>query len=826
MPDAKPYPGPHRIHGVDVVPASVLLETILGAAAEVGVAALSDIEFRRPILVDKAKFIQVVADREAITVASNSTVDGQWLEHLTARPTPALSAPNSFPVGAAADAHQEADASPHDETGSIADLLAVLGVEGPPFTWSIESCTVTGNEVFAEVLLEEPSTVAFLDAVMHIAPLTGLTGSLLVPAHVDHVRLGHAMTDSRGSVSIRRVGTEETQMIVDATARAADGTVCLSIRGLSYTGLEPAAAGPPRQARDPCTFAHAIEWQPVSMDDQPADQGGPFTVAVSGQGGRGLLNRLCDFGCVAGDPAAARYVVYAAEPPPARSAETEADCAVRMSADVASVVRALAARADTHPVRLWILTRGVQEAADTTALRQSPLWGLSAVIAAEHPDLWGGLLDIEGDGDIGDCAPVLARLLRNVRGSVMLLRDGVVLAPALVPIEGQRPSSPKGCRPDATYLVTGGMGALGLLMAHWLVDRGARRLILAGRTPLPPRSDWDSALLDDGTQRKTAAIRALERRGAAVDIAALDVGCRDDLMALMTARDHGGAPPIRGVIHAAGVTDDHLLNDVTEESLRKVMWPKIAGAAVLHDAFPPGSLDFFYLTSSAATIFGVPGQGAYAGANAYLDALARSRHGRGCRTVSLDWGAWQGLGFAADAPLVVHELERLGSRELTPEEAFVAWEHVNRFDVAQAVVIPLPGVDGDRGSQPVRAWSQIPAAELRRELEKGLRSILARELTTPEAEIDSDLPLVEMGLNSLTAMSVRREAEKFVGIELSATMLWNYPTVSALADHLVKRLSPGSESSDGAEPLYPSSQVLDALFDRVESVPASQDTVS
>jgi phthiocerol/phenolphthiocerol synthesis type-I polyketide synthase A len=126
----------------------------------------------------------------------------------------------------------------------------------------------------------------------------------------------------------------------------------------------------------------------------------------------------------------------------------------------------------------------------------------------------------------------------------------------------------------------------------------------------------------------------------------------------------------------------------------------------------------------------------------------------------------------------------------------------------------------------VRAWSQIPAAELRRELEKGLRSILARELTTPEAEIDSDLPLVEMGLNSLTAMSVRREAEKFVGIELSATMLWNYPTVSALADHLVKRLSPGSESSDGAEPLYPSSQVLDALFDRVESVPASQDTVS
>ena len=120
----------------------------------------------------------------------------------------------------------------------------------------------------------------------------------------------------------------------------------------------------------------------------------------------------------------------------------------------------------------------------------------------------------------------------------------------------------------------------------------------------------------------------------------------------------------------------------------------------------------------------------------------------------------------------------------------------------------------------------MPAAALRRELEKGLRSILARELTTPEAEIDSDLPLVEMGLNSLVAMSVRREAEKFVGIELSATMLWNYPTVAALADYLAKRVSLGCESSDGVGPPYSSSQVLDALFDRVESVPASQDNVS
>ena len=94
------------------------------------------------------------------------------------------------------------------------------------------------------------------------------------------------------------------------------------------------------------------------------------------------------------------------------------------------------------------------------------------------------------------------------------------------------------------------------------------------------------------------------------------------------------------------------------------MWPKIAGAQVLHEAFPPGSLDFLFLTASAGTVFGVPGQGAYASANAYLDGLARARHRQGCHTVSLDWVAWQGLGFAADADVVLQELERVGSRPL------------------------------------------------------------------------------------------------------------------------------------------------------------------
>jgi phthiocerol/phenolphthiocerol synthesis type-I polyketide synthase A len=346
---------------------------------------------------------------------------------------------------------------------------------------------------------------------------------------------------------------------------------------------------------------------------------------------------------------------------------------------------------------------------------------------------------------------------------------------------------------------------------------------------LPPRRVWDSDANDTDVRHKIAAIRALEMRGVSIDAVALDVGSPDAVQALLGRRDGDGAPPIRGVIHAAGVTESQLLSEIADSSLQRTMWPKIAGAQALHEAFPPATLDFFFLTASAGTVFGIPGQGAYAAANAYLDCLARARHRRGCHTVSLDWAAWQGLGFATDAQIVVQELQRLGSRPVTPEEAFTAWEHVNCYDVAQAVMAPMLSAgegasvisDAHRTSTPMRPWSQMSPDDLRAELENGLRGILAREVQMPEAELELDRPFAELGLNSVMAMSIRREAEQFAGIELSATMLWNHPTIASLAEYLAKKLSPHKDS-EGDVDVTPNaaSSVLDALFDSVESAPA------
>jgi phthiocerol/phenolphthiocerol synthesis type-I polyketide synthase A len=616
-------------------------------------------------------------------------------------------------------------------------------------------------------------------------------------------------------VEIRRLAGNTDEIVVDIAIKTPDGTTCVDIRSLRYANMESGPAQAPGRDADPRSFAHAIEWRPWP-DDHDGLAPAPGTLAVVGGDSAvsaELQNQLTQAGYIPAGIAEARYVVYLAKPGPAGD---DIDCAARLSSEVADLVRQLAGRHEHHPVTLWIITRGVREAVSSAALPQSSLWGLAAVIGAEHPELWGGLVDIAAGDDVGDCVTALSKVLPAAAKRILVLRDGEFLASAMVPISGQPVREPLRCRPDAAYLISGGMGALGLLMADWLADRGARRVILAGRTPLPPRRDWESTT-DPDVQQKIAATRALERRGISVDAVALDIGSPDAVQALLTRRDRDGAPPIRGVIHAAGVTESALLTETTDATLRRVMWPKIAGAQALHITFPPDHLDFFFLIASAATVFGVPGQAAYAAANAYLDCLARTRHRQGGHTMSLDWVAWQGLGFAADAAVTVQELERLGSRPVTAEEAFAAWEYVDCYDIAQAVMAPMPSEpNGHRASTSVRAWSELSTEDLLRELETELRKVLARELRLDESELEADRPFAELGLNSVMAMSIRREVEQLAGIELSATMLWNYPTVASLTAHLVEKLSRQVDSGD-ANDLPPSSRVLDALFDHVES---------
>ncbi|WP_369739238.1 type I polyketide synthase [Mycobacterium servetii] len=810
-PEVKPYPGCHRLHGVDVVPLSVLLQTLSAAAREAGAAAVSDVRFEHPIVVDRPRAIQVLAADGSVTVSSRAGTDAPWVRHVSGRLAP--SAPDGD--------HGAPAPTGEAETRSITDLFEEWGVEGQPFPWSIDALRPTRDGAVADLVLAgpaEPSVVALLDAAVHAARLVDRDNPrLLVPSGVGSAWLATTPGDRRAVAELRRLPGDAGDVVVDLVVRTPDGKVCADVRALRYTDVEsgPAAAA---HDSDPASMCHAIDWHPWRAGgDQVRFAPGPLAI-VGGDGAdtAGLADRLADAGYAPARVTEARYVVYLAGP---AADDADVDGATRLTSQVAELVGELAGRGDHEPVTLWILTRGVREADSGEALRHSGLWGMAGVVGAEHPELWGGLVDIAAGADLADCAARLPEVLPHPAKRILALRDGEFLCSTMTPIVGGPVREPLRCQPGAAYLITGGMGALGLLMADWLADRGARRLVLAGRTPLPPRRDWDG-IDDPAVQHRITAILALERRGVSVEAVALDVGSPAAVRELLDRRDRDGAPPIRGIIHAAGITENRLLTETAQDTLRRVMWPKIAGAQALHRAFPPGRLDFFFLTASAGTVFGVPGQGAYAAANAYLDCLARSRSRQGCHTVSLDWVAWEGLGFAADAAITVGELERLGSRSLRPAEAFAAWEYVAGRDIAQAVIAPMTSADtdGDSLPAPAAAWSQLSGDDLLRELETALRAVMAHELRLPEAELEPDRPFAELGLNSVMAMSIRREIERVAGMELSATMLWNHPTIASLSAFLAKKIAPQPDSTERTEETAaPADGVLDALFDSVES---------
>jgi len=810
-PETKPYPGCHRLHGVDVVPLSVLLQTLSAAAREAGAVAVSDVRFEHPIVVDRPRAIQVFATDESVTVSSRAASDAPWVRHAGGRPV------SSAPDGAA----PAAEAAGEAETRSTTELFQQWGVEGQPFPWSIDGLRHTRGGVVADISLAEPaepSVVALLDAAVHAARLVDRDNPrLLVPSAVKSVWLATTVNDRRAVAEMRRVPGAAGEVVVDLVVRTPEGAVCADVRSLRYTDVDAGSAAAGAHDGDPASLSWAIDWRPWHADGDAAVAPGPLAVVGgSGADATGLTDRLAAAGYASAGLAEARYVVYLAGP---AAGDADVEGAARLASEVTDLVRELARRGEDDPVTLWILTRGVREAGSAEALRHSGLWGLAGVIGAEHPELWGGLVDLAPGDHPGDRAVRLTEALPHPARRILALRDDEYLSAAMVPVAGEPVRGTLRCRPDAAYLITGGMGALGLLMARWLADRGARRLVLAGRTPLPPRRGWGDSD-DPATPHKITAIRDLERRGVSVDAVTLDVASPGAVRELLARRDRDGAPPIRGVIHAAGITENRLLTETAQDTLRRVMWPKIAGAQALHLAFPPGRLDFFFLTASAGAVFGVPGQGAYAAANAYLDCLARSRHRQGCHALSLDWVAWEGLGFAADAAITIGELERLGSRPVSPGEAFAAWDYVARRDIAQAVIAPMTSADtgGRRAPAPATAWSGLDGDALLRELETALRTVLARELGLPESELESDRPFAELGLQSVMAMSIRREVEQFAGLELSATMLWNHPTIASLSAFLAKKLAPQTDSTQKTEETTtPADSVLDELFDSVGS---------
>lgn len=461
--------------------------------------------------------------------------------------------------------------------------------------------------------------------------------------------------------------------------------------------------------------------------------------------------------------------------------------------------------------RLWLVTEGAQ--AITTkpvdmAPNQSTLWGLGRAIATEHPEHWGGLVDLE-PGEISDShARSLVTLiqgqtktnqLRKQREDQIVIREGqpyVARFQALSQKLTLLAPSPQ-FSSEGTYIITGGLGGLGLQVAKWLVAQGAGHVILLGRSA-------PSTVIQQ-------FIKGLEKTGASITTAQLDVAKQNDLATLLTEVKKS-ASPLRGIFHLAGVLDDDVLVEQDWQRFVKVRQAKVEGAWNLHILTQDLSLDFFVLFSSVASVWTLPGQGNYAAANAFLDALAHHRHQKGQVAMSLNWGLWQNLGLTATeyGQQVQSRLSRLGITGLSINQGLELLNILIHQDFAQ---IGIFSVDWQRLFQGQRSLTNLPlfqeyvsikdvkilegvraliqslkeAKGTERE-ERALEYVLYRVMTilqwgtAPPPQPKQSL--LDLGLDSLLSFELRNIIQSDLGVDIPLELFVNGSTVMQLAEIL------------------------------------------
>lgn len=499
------------------------------------------------------------------------------------------------------------------------------------------------------------------------------------------------------------------------------------------------------------------------------------------------------------------------------------------------VMQEMASRQWRKPPRLWLITRGAQAAGDNALpvdAVQAPLWGLGRVIAQEHPAFWGGLVDLEQkvSSAVHAAQQLWAEISTPDGEDQIALRDGrrFVARLARRPKAGVR-ETPLRWRSDGTYLITGGLGDLGLKVARWMITQGARRLILLGRTQLPPRSSWASLTAGTDLARQVAAVRELEESGASVHLVSADVADEPQMRTFIAQFKAEGWPAIRGVVHAAGVIQDGLVLQLDAAAMKRVLRPKVAGGWNLHRLLRASPLDFFVVFSSAGSLLGQPGQGNYAAANSFLDALAHHRRAQGLPALSINWGAWAELGFAESegGRNLTRRLALMGITSMPPARALGVMERLMREDATQVIALRMnwskyhefyaagaePPLLSDlskaeaAGESPVgpaggrrSAILDAGGAERIRLLQSYLTEQVARVLGLSPARLEIQQPLTNLGMDSLMAVELKNRISADLGVNVPMVKFLQGFSVAQAATQLLDQLTAEADVPSAASP--------------------------
>ncbi|WUV56731.1 type I polyketide synthase [Amycolatopsis sp. NBC_01480] len=758
----------HRLGDVVTVPGTAFLELVVRAGDQVGAGRIEELTLGSPLVVPDRGGVQVQVTVGAagddglrpVTVHSRLEDEaGEWTSHAAG-----TVGPQSQRGGSALTEWPPVGAEPVTIDG-LYDDFADTGLSYGPLFRSLRAVWSRGREVFAEVALPEDSEAerfglhpAALDACTHALRVAGGGdgGVGLVPFCWTGVEL-HATGAS--ALRVRFVPTTDDGFEI-TLADATGAPVAAVAEAVFRPFTTPVDAGPP---------LYRVEWQRALVPEPMMNTVDTSNVEIF-------------------------------------------ECTNESTEDTHSLTHRVLARlqdwlATGHAddARLVVVTRGAVSVggADVTDLAASAAWGLVRSAQEENPDAFV-LLDLDAESVAEAVVPqVLAA--GEAQAAVRL---GALLAPRLVRAAPE--TEPAYFCPHGTVLVTGASGALGGKLAwHLVTEHNVRRLLLLSRR---------------GTPELTRLATEIGELGVAVEVAQCDVADRAALAAVLATipAEH----PLTAVVHAAGVLDDGVVTALTPERVDTVLRPKVDGALNLHELTRDTALSAFVLFSSVSGVLGAPGQGNYAAANAFLDALAAHRVAHGLPGLSLGWGLWGEVG-GMGGTLSAEEVTRLASSGVVPLSTV---EGLALFDralvVRQATVVPakldlptlrrldripkileeLVGRAGRRVAAGAATATEDSFASRLLALPEADRGDAVLELVRGHAatvlgyrgahEIEPSAQFQSLGFDSLTAIELRNGLTAATGQRLPATLIFDHPTPSALAGHLLSEVAGFTDVKD------------------------------
>jgi acyl transferase domain-containing protein/surfactin synthase thioesterase subunit/acyl carrier protein len=599
---------------------------------------------------------------------------------------------------------------------------------------------------------------------------------------------------------LHRVQWEECPRAPQSLATTARSWIVFS----DEAGVGEALAGALAARGDQCHLVHAGR----EFGRSPA---GGWTVDASRLDHFQRLIRVAGAASSA-PPGGVAYLWALDTPPLAEMAPDQLQAAQASSAGAALLLaRALgeARNAGSFAGRLHLLTRNAQRVAPDdppTEALQGMLWGFGRTLALERRDIWGGLIDLPADGTAARAVieHLVAALREPDAEDQIAFRTGRRFGARLVPFA---PAADHDAVPvfrdDATYLITGGLGMIGLRTARWLIEReGVRSLVLAGR---------------GGAQGAAVeVVEQLRHRGARVQVVTADVGRETDVRRLIDGMR--GLPPLRGVIHAAGVLANAVVGEMDWERFVRVSEPKVAGAWLLHRHTLGLELDFFVLHSTVLSLIGAAGQSNYTAANAFLDGLAGHRRALGLPATVINWTAWAEAGLATTAGRRNEDAWRaMGLSYLAPDDGIALFGRLMHPPVDQAAVAiadwtryvrqfgrrpalyarladeaPLPAPARAEPSEAPPRPRNADIHHRRIEFIERVRQQVTEQMGFDEP-IDSRRPLSELGLDSLMSVNVASRLEAALGIPVPVAKLIRGPSIERLVDDLAPELIEGED---------------------------------